>query len=595
LIPDRYIVTFKASVSNAAVASARSAARARGARVHFDYGRAIDGFAATLPPAVVSALREDPRVRSIEPDYLVHASELGPGAGSWGLDRLDQQLLPLDGAYTRSATGAGVTAYVIDTGIRATHAEFEGRVGSGFTVIQDGNGTNDCNGHGTHVAGTLGGSTYGVAKDVTLIPVRVLGCDGSGTISSVIAGVEWVSAHHATGPAVANMSLGGGASAALDAAVAASIADGITYTVAAGNEDADACSASPARLPAALTIGASTALDARASYSNYGACVDLFAPGSTITSATHSSDIATAVMSGTSMAAPHAAGVAATYLQGNPGALPAAVGEVLLTNATAGLLTGVGSGSPNKLLRATVTEASAPPPEEITVVKPVNSAPVAQAPKATLPAATIGRSTIPVRLRWSATDPDGIARYQLQKSTAGARTWTTIKLANPRATSIAVSLSPAANLRFRVRATDTLGAVGTFATGKVVTVSLLQQGAASISYPRGPWKTTRKSTATGGSLRSAQTKGAKAKLTFTGSTVLWIGTLGRSHGRAAVYLDGKRITTVDQYAPRAKARRVLFRASPGPGRHTLVIKALGTHHRKASNSRIHIDAFVTAK
>jgi serine protease len=268
----------------------------------------------------------------------------------WGLDRIDQRDLPLNRTYSYTTLGAGVHVYVIDTGIRSAHAEFGGRVsGSGYTAIGDGNGTNDCNGHGTHVAGTVGGATYGVAKGVTLHAVRVLNCNGSGTTSGVIAGVNWVTANH-TVPAVANMSLGGGASTALDDAVRNSVAVGVTYAIAAGNSSANACNSSPARVSQALTVGSSTNSDTRSSFSNYGTCVDLFAPGSSITSAWYTSNTATNTISGTSMAAPHVAGAAALYLAADPAAAPDRVHAAVVDNATINRLSSIGSGSPNRLL-----------------------------------------------------------------------------------------------------------------------------------------------------------------------------------------------------------------------------------------------------
>ena len=241
---------------------------------------------------------------------------------------------PLSNSYTYNQTGQGVHAYIIDTGIRATHQEFGGRVTNGADFIGDGNGTNDCNGHGTHVAGTTGGTTYGVAKSVTIHAVRVLGCTGSGSTSGVIAGVDWVTANHAS-PAVANMSLGGGASTALDNAVTSSVNSGVSYAVAAGNSNANACNSSPARAAAAITVGATTSSDARSSFSNFGTCLDIFAPGSSITSAWSTSNTATNTISGTSMASPHVAGAIALYLQTNPGASGAAVTSALVNNSTA--------------------------------------------------------------------------------------------------------------------------------------------------------------------------------------------------------------------------------------------------------------------
>lgn len=312
------------------------------------YGAALHGFAIRLTPEAAARLSTDPRVQRIEEDGYVHLVTTQSNA-TWGLDRIDQRDLPLSGTYTYTTTGSGVNAYIIDTGIRSTHQEFTGRVGNGYSSISDGGGTNDCNGHGTHVSGTVGGTTYGVAKQVTLHPVRVLDCSGSGTVSGVVAGIDWVTSN-AVKPAVANMSLGGSASTSLDDAVRNSINSGVVYAVAAGNDSADACNTSPARVSEALTVGATTSSDARSSFSNYGTCLDLFAPGSSITSSWYSSDTATNTIDGTSMASPHVAGTAALYLQSNPSATPSAVASAIINNATSGKVTNAGSGSPNRLL-----------------------------------------------------------------------------------------------------------------------------------------------------------------------------------------------------------------------------------------------------
>ncbi len=350
-IPNQYIVVLddQQVAAPEVPGLAQALAGQHGGRVRFVYQHALRGFALDISARGAAALARNPRVRYVEQDAVMEIVDTQTNA-TWGLDRIDQRDRPLDGTYVYNTTAAGVHAYIIDTGIRRTHVEFGGRVSaSGYTAISDGNGTNDCNGHGTHVSGTVGGATYGVAKGVTLHAVRVLDCSGSGTTSGVIAGVNWVTSNKVL-PAVANMSLGGGASTALDDAVRNSVASGVTYAIAAGNSNTDACTTSPARVSQALTVGSSTSGDARSSFSNYGTCVDLFAPGSSITSAWYSSDTATNTISGTSMASPHVAGVAALYLATDPGASPSTVHAAVVNNATTGRLTSIGTGSPNRLL-----------------------------------------------------------------------------------------------------------------------------------------------------------------------------------------------------------------------------------------------------
>ena len=350
-IPGQYIVVLNGSLSTqsaddfslqtAAVASDLGVQSARPLQV-------INGFVAQVESAKLAALRADPRVAYVEQDQVMKASAT-QSSPTWGLDRIDERSLPLDRAYRYNATGSGVTAYIIDTGIRESHREFGGRVVGGVTAIDDGRGSDDCNGHGTHVAGTVGGSRYGVAKEVSLFAVRVLGCRGDGSNSGVIAGVDWVTSNHSK-PAVVNMSLGGGASRALDDAINNSIRAGVSYAVAAGNENQNACNVSPSRVDAAVTVGSTTSGDRRSSFSNYGSCVDLFAPGSDITSAWYTGDRSTNTISGTSMASPHVAGAIALVLEDNPSASPSAVSDYLRSTATTDELSGVGPGSPNRLL-----------------------------------------------------------------------------------------------------------------------------------------------------------------------------------------------------------------------------------------------------
>jgi len=355
-IEGRYIVVLKDDVAvlgnrsgqGLSVASvARNMARTHGAQLKGSFTHVLPGFVVEADEKSLVRLIMDERVAYVEEDGIVSVSATQNNA-TWGLDRIDQRDRPLNGTYVYDTTASNVHTYIIDTGVLGSHNEFSGRMGNGYTAINDGRGWNDCNGHGTHVAGTVAGSTYGVAKGATVHAVRVLGCNGSGTNSGVIAGMDWVAAN-AQSPAVANMSLGGGASTATDNAVANMRNAGVTVVVAAGNENQNACNVSPARSSAAITVGSTTSSDSRSSFSNYGSCVDIFAPGSSITSAWHTSNSATNTISGTSMASPHVAGVAALYLADNPSASPSQVENAIYSNGSTGKLSSIGSGSPNLL------------------------------------------------------------------------------------------------------------------------------------------------------------------------------------------------------------------------------------------------------
>lgn len=331
---------------------AKNIAKQHGGKVLQTYDTVLKGFAVYLPEAAgtafVEAMKKNPNVVSVENDTIMKIDATTQSNPDWGLDRIDQKALPLNSAYSYLQTGSGTTAYIVDTGILSTHQQFSGRVLSGYTAISDGNGTTDCNGHGTHVAGTVGGSTYGVAKNVSLVPIRILGCDGSGASSNVIAGLDWI-LKNGKKPAVVNMSLGGGASTSLDSAVENLFNNGYVMVVAAGNSNTDACSSSPARVSKAITVAATDNTDTRASYSNYGSCVDIFAPGSQINSSWIGNNTATKILNGTSMATPHVAGVVAEMLQSTPNATPQTISTNLLNQASSNVVKNP-SGSPNRLL-----------------------------------------------------------------------------------------------------------------------------------------------------------------------------------------------------------------------------------------------------
>jgi subtilisin family serine protease len=366
-ISGRYMVMLKSDVTGAKAVEPEVAAEAAflssvyGGEVQGVYSNALKGYVATMSDAQAEALSRDDRVALVEQDSEVWASESQANA-PWNLDRVDQRNLPMDTTFGYSQTGVGAHVYIIDTGIRITNQEFGGRASVVFDAVNDGQNGNDCNGHGTHVAGTAVGATYGIAKNAQVHAVRVLNCTGGGSLSNIVAAIDWITAHRVN-PAVANISVTAvGESPTMETALANSYASGVVYTVAAGNAAGDACNYSPARAPSAITVGASWQIDARAQFSNYGQCLDLFAPGYEIVSAGISSDTATAMKNGTSMAAPLVAGVVAVYRAANPSASSATVTSAVVNATTNGTVTNIDGTSPNKLLYSWLTGGPSPTP-----------------------------------------------------------------------------------------------------------------------------------------------------------------------------------------------------------------------------------------
>ncbi|MCP3144977.1 S8 family serine peptidase [Pyxidicoccus xibeiensis] len=351
-VPNEYIVVLRDSTQEVRQQGAANIARElvslNGGKVLRTYEHTIHGFLANMSEVEVRGLLTDPRVAYVQENGLLRVSATQTNA-TWGIDRIDQRDLPRNSTYTYNVDGTGAHAYILDSGIRLGHTEFTGRIGNGYDFIDNDSDPTDCHGHGTHVAGTVGGTTWGVAKKVTLHGVRVLDCTGYGSDAQVIGGMDWVAANHIK-PAVANMSLGDVAIPAIDDATERLIAAGVTTVVSAGNESDNACDYSPARAPSAITVGSTTSSDSRSSFSNYGTCVDIFAPGSSITSSSNSGNTSSTSMSGTSMSSPHVAGAAALYLSANPTATPAQVRDALVNNATPNKVTSPGTGSPNRLL-----------------------------------------------------------------------------------------------------------------------------------------------------------------------------------------------------------------------------------------------------
>jgi len=434
-----------------------------GGRTEKRFTHAINGLSVKIKHKDADQLRNEPNVLSVELDQPMFALDTQTPTPSWGLDRTDQRALPLSNSFTASAYGAGVDVYVVDTGVSTTHTDFSGRLRSGFSAINDGRGSNDCNGHGTHVAGTAAGTTYGVAKAASIIPVRVLDCAGSGSNTGVIAGLDWIIANHSAGvAAVANMSLGGGASLALDTAVQNAINDGVVMAVAAGNSNANACNYSPARAANAITVGATDRTDVRASYSNFGSCLDIFAPGTSITSAWINSSTAINTISGTSMASPHVAGVAAALLSANPTLSPADISSMLRSSATPNVVSSAGTGSPNYLLYLDPAGGVivTPPPVVVTApATPVIGTAVALARKS-------------ASVSWTAPNNGGsaITSYSVYAYRSGGSTASLAQTVSGNSTSATFSgLVIGSTYVFRVLATNSVGSSSLSAASNQIT------------------------------------------------------------------------------------------------------------------------------
>lgn len=445
-----YIVVLKGPNGSSSIEADISRA---GGRTERRFTHVLNGLSVRIKNSEVARLRNNPNVLLVEPDQQMFAVDTQSPTPSWGLDRIDQRSLPLNSTFTATAQGSGVDTYIVDTGIYASHTEFTGRLAAGFSSIADSNGTNDCDGHGTHVAGTTAGTTYGIAKSATLIPVRVLDCSGSGSNSGVIAGLDWIVAHHISGKAaVVNMSLGGGASTALDTAVQNVINDGIVMVVAAGNSNVDACNTSPARATNALTVGATgqysagETTDSRSSYSNYGPCLDIFAPGSRITSSWIGGSAAINTISGTSMAAPHVAGVAAVLFGRYPSSTASQIASMLLISATPNVVIGPGTGSPNYLLYLDPLGGTPSGPDAVTPVAP-------SAPTAITITPSSGSLSIKFTAGSAGTSPITNYKYSLD----GGVTWLTRSPSSTLSPIVVSGLTNGSSYSVSIRAISTAG------------------------------------------------------------------------------------------------------------------------------------------
>jgi subtilisin family serine protease len=562
-----------------------------GGRTEKRFSRAINALSVKVKHSEAARIRNNPKVLLVELDQPMYALDTQNPSPSWGLDRIDQRSLPLNSTFTASAKGANVDVYIVDTGIYAAHTDFTGRLGAGFTAINDGNGTNDCNGHGTHVAGTSAGTTYGIAKSATLIPVRVLGCTGSGTTAGVIAGLDWIVGHHIAGtPAVANMSLGGGASAALDTAVQNVINDGVVMAVAAGNDGLNACNYSPARAANAITVGSTTSTDARSTFSNTGTCVDIFAPGSSITSSWIGSSTAITSISGTSMASPHVAGVAAVLLGRYPTSTTTEIASMLRTSATPNVVTSAGTGSPNFLLY--LDPLGGP------IVAPPPPTPVApSAPTGIIITPSSGRLSVAFTAGSAGTSPITTYKYSVD----GGTNWATRQTGTTASPIVITGLTNGNTYLVSIRAVSLVGdgAASTAVsatiptpvapsapTGIIITPS---SGRLSVAFTAGsagtsPITTYKYSVDGGTNWATRQTGTTASPIVITGLTN------GSSYlvSIRAVSLagDGAASTAVSATIPTAPATPTIGTATANAGRTATVRWTLGANGGSAITSHI---------